>query len=183
MNDRPFLAVSVALGLMRLMELRHSRRNERLTGVERIAGADAAAYPLMAALHLALFLLPLFEPRRAPPQRVLGGALLALATALRLCCIRSLGTAWNVRSAVAADLNVVDAGPYRFIRHPNYLAVAIEFAALPLFGGAIRSAIILSLANALILARRIRAEEAVLLELDEYRRKMAGKARFLPGVF
>ena len=182
MNDPAFVVLSFTLGLLRLTELRHSRANEMKTGIRRMPGAAASTYPLMVALNVALFTAPLLEPRRARPHRLIAGLLLAVATALRVWCIRSLGDQWNVRSAVPPRLRVVGAGPYRFVRHPNYLAVAIEFCALPLFGGALRSAVVLSLANAALLWHRVAAEEALLGSSPEYRRIMGGKSRFLPGL-
>ena len=182
MSDPPFVIVSFALGLLRLVELRHSRANEIKAGIVGIPGAAASTYPAMVALNIALFTMPLFEPRRARPRRFIAGLLLALAATLRIWCIRSLGDQWNVRSAVPKELRVVCAGPYRFIRHPNYLAVAIEFCALPLFGGAARSALVLSLANAAVLWHRVSAEETMLGRSPEYRRIMGDKARFIPGL-
>jgi methyltransferase len=74
-------------------------------------------------------------------------------------------------------------GPYRYIRHPNYAAVCLEFLALPLAGGATRSATSLSCLNAVVLACRIRAEERLLARSPAYRRAFEGRARFIPGVF
>jgi methyltransferase len=88
-----------------------------------------------------------------------------------------------VRAVVPRDLVPVARGPYRYVRHPNYLAVVIEFAALPLAGGARFSALALSALNALVLADRVRAEERLLEARPGYARLFAGKARFIPGVW
>jgi len=85
-----------------------------------------------------------------------------------------------VRAVVPSDLPVVDRGPYRFIRHPNYVALGLEFLGLPLIGGAYLSAAGLGLANALLLRRRIADEEALLMAIPAYRLRMAHKPRFLP---
>ena len=79
-----------------------------------------------------------------------------------------------------SDLPVVDRGPYRFIRHPNYVALGLEFLGLPLIGGAYLSAVGLGLANALLLGRRIGDEEALLMTIPAYRERMAHKPRFVP---
>ncbi len=138
----------------------------------------------MVATHVGLFLLPPLEARltsRERRRRTGAWSLLLLAAgALRLWSIHSLGDQWNVRGLVADDLRPVTIGPYRWIRHPNYLAVAIEVAAMPMALGAWRSAIGLSLANFSVLWRRIRAEERLLSERPGYSEAFARKARFIP---
>jgi len=77
---------------------------------------------------------------------------------------------------------VVTTGPYRWIRHPNYLVVVLEIASLPLLHGAWISALGLSLLNAAVLARRIPTEEAALSRLAGWREAMADRARLVPGL-
>lgn len=171
------------VGAQRLRELALSRRNER--GM-RGSRAAARSYPLMVAAHVGLCTLPLVEVavrRRRPRGPALWLGLLGAATALRWWSIRSLGRSWNVRAVVPSELRPVTGGPYRYIRHPNYLAVAIEFAALPLAGGATWSALGLSLLDALVLADRVRAEERLLAAVPGYEEAFRGRARFIPGVF
>lgn len=184
--SRRYVALVAVVAGQRLVELVISRRNERRAG-EVVGTAGRRSFPFMVAIHVGLFALPQLErrlrPRRLRPAIVLPAlGALVLATALRLWVIRSLGRAWNVRGRVAADLQVVDGGPYRFIRHPNYLAVSLEMAALPLAGGAPLSAAALSVANALVLVPRVRAEEALLDRIPGYRERMGAKPRFLPRV-
>ena len=129
-----YLAVLGANAGVRLSELALSRRNERVRGGEPSA---PGTYPLMVAAHVALVAMPLLEVSiRGARPRLGWGAVLAGATALRVWCIASLGTAWNVRASVPADLEPVVTGPYRYIRHPNYVAVILEFLAVPLVAGA-----------------------------------------------
>ena len=178
-----YLGLIGLTGLQRLRELQISARNESDTGGERAA---AGSYPMMVAAHIALFTLPLIEVslrRRRPPVALalVGAGVLAAATALRWWSIRSLGPAWNVRAAVPEALRPVTRGPYRWIRHPNYVAVALEFAALPLAGGAWISAILLSALNAGVLALRIPAEERLLERSPEYVALVSGKPRFIPN--
>jgi len=77
----------------------------------------------------------------------------------------------------------VTSGPYRYVRHPNYVAVILEFLAIPLLAGAWVSALVLSGWNAFVLFDRIQSEERALDESPAYRRAFEGKARFIPGVF
>lgn len=141
---------------------------------------------MMVGAHALLFILPVQEirlgRRRASRPRIWLGVL-AAATGLRWWSISTLGEQWNVRAAVPDDLEPVTAGPYRWIRHPNYLAVILEFLALPLAGGAWVSAAGLSLLNGAVLADRIRAEEALLARSPRYRAAFARKPRLIPGLF
>lgn len=167
----------------RLREVGLSHRLE-----QGLAGTAAApgSFPIMVATHIGLFLLPSLEARWAParaPGAGLWATLLLAATALRWWSIRSLGTQWNVRAIVPEDLRPVTAGPYRWIRHPNYLAVIAEFWALPMAAGAWRSAIGLSLVNAAVLTDRIRSEEALLAAVPGYSEAFAARGRFIPGIF
>lgn len=171
-----------AVGAQRLRELALSRRNER-----GVLGSRAAArtYPLMVAAHAGLCTLPLLEAavrgRRARAPAVWLG-LLAASTALRWWAIGTLGESWNVRAVVPSDLRPVARGPYRFVRHPNYLAVALEFMALPLAGGATWCAVGLSLLDAAVLVDRIREEERLLAAVPGYEDAFRGRARLVPFV-
>jgi methyltransferase len=180
-----YLAVLATVAAQRLRELSISRRNSGSTG-----GPPSApgTYPLIVAAHVALLVLPPLEIRlahRRPTGRaaVAWLGLLAAATALRWWSIQSLGDSWNVRAQVPDDLAPVTSGPYRFLRHPNYLSLLIEFVALPMAGGAWLSAIGLSALNGAALAFRIRAEEAQLGSSPAYREAFRDKARLIPGVF
>ena len=179
--------VLLAFGAQRGLELLYSARNERLIRSRQPSAPQASEriFRGIALVNLGLFTLPLLERvwrRRAPPAFIAGlGWVAALAAvALRLSVIASLRGAWTVRAVVPSDLPVVDRGPYRFIRHPNYVALGLEFLGLPLIGGAYLSAAGLGLANALLLRRRVADEEALLMAIPAYRLRMAHKPRFVP---
>lgn len=169
------------LAAQRLAELRRSTVNRRQApgGVP----SSPRTYPLMVATHVALFITSGWpRPRRSVPAAVEAAALAGLAGAicLRLSVIRALGPSWNVTAHVTETTRVVISGPYRRLRHPNYTAVALEFACLPLAVGAVREAMWLSLANAAVLWPRIRAEEALLDRVPGYHAAFQGVPRFLP---
>jgi methyltransferase len=172
--------LGAGLGMMRLAELGWSRRNLRRAG----PGQQAAprGFPAMVAVNLALFLLCAVPRRRRPPAGLELAALTGLGAAvvLRLWAIASLGEGWNVTAVVPEGLRVVTAGPYRWVRHPNYLAVIVEFACLPVAVGAYWEAMLLSAANAAVLVPRIRAEEALLDRVPGYSEAFAGIPRLLP---
>jgi len=84
------------------------------------------------------------------------------STALRWWCVSVLGKHWNPRLIVVPGAPLVRSGPYRWLHHPNYTAVTAEVVALPLVHSAWVTAIVFSIANALVLSMRIRAEDAAL---------------------
>jgi methyltransferase len=157
----------------RLIELRIAARNRRRLlargGVEVAPGH----YRWMVLLHAAFLIsCPLevwllgrpFIPTLAAPML----ALVLLATALRYWVIRTLDGRWTTRIVVLPGVPPVAGGPYRFLRHPNYLAVCTEVAALPLVHTAWLTALAFSILNALVLRVRIRAEEGALRRLTPY---------------
>lgn len=162
------LGAFVALVLaQRLVELRLARRNEAWARSRGALEHGRAHYPLFIVLHagwiagLTLEALAL-GPALAPGWPWFLGAYL-IAQAGRAWAIASLGPYWNTRILVVPGHPLVRSGPYRFLRHPNYLVVAIELAAGPLVFGAWRTALIASLLNAaLLLLVRIPAEEHAL---------------------
>lgn len=176
------------VGAQRVLELAWSRRNERAADSSASGGALAesrAAFGAMVVAHAGLVVLPPLEaeflvPLDAPWLRAAALGVFVLAQALRYWAIRSLGTAWNVRARVTPELGVSTRGPYRFVRHPNYLAVVLEFVAVPLALGSWRSALLLNAFHAPVLALRIRREEALLFQVPGYAAVMRAKGRLLP---
>ncbi|KUO12490.1 isoprenylcysteine carboxyl methyltransferase family protein [Streptomyces sp. DSM 15324] len=162
-----YALVLLAVAAERLAELLVARRNAALTlaraGVEHGRGH----YPVMVALHTGLLVCCLLEPALAdrPFLPALGWPMLALAVlaqGLRWWCVTTLGPFWNTRVIVVPGARLVAAGPYRFLRHPNYLAVVVEIAALPLVHSAWLTAAAFSLANAALLTVRVRCENTAL---------------------
>ncbi len=158
-----------AVAVERVVELALARRNSAWTlgrgGIEH--GRDH--YPWMVALHTALLAGCLLEPTLAarPFVPLLGWtalALVAASQALRWWCVRSLGPYWNTRVIVVPGTPPVRRGPYRFprLRHPNYVAVAVEGAALPLVHGAWLTALAFTAANTALMSVRIRCEDTAL---------------------
>ena len=187
MSPVRYAVVLLAFGTQRGLELAYSARNERAIRARQPSAPQASEriFRWIALANLGLFTLPILERvwrRRSPPALIAGiGWVAALtAVALRLSVIASLREAWTVRAVVPSDLPVVDRGPYRFIRHPNYVALGLEFLGLPLIGGAYLSAVGLGVTNALLLRRRIGDEEELLMAITAYRQRMAHKPRFMP---
>jgi methyltransferase len=121
----------------------------------------------MAAMHAAFLVACVAEVAVAdrPFLPWLGWPMLALVVAsqaLRWWCVATLGHQWNTRVIVVPGLPLVSAGPYRWLRHPNYVAVVVEVVALPLVHTAWVTALVFTLANAAVLAVRIPVEERAL---------------------
>ena len=181
-----FLLFLVVTALFRLTELVISRRNWR----HHRHNAEMVREPLffwMVLLHIGFFVLILLETQWGRPQ--FGGPLswialvmTAFAVGLRFWVLKSLGPSWNVRVIQGRDYPIISHGPYRWIRHPNYLVVILEIAFIPLIMHLYWSALILSIANAMVLWSRIRTEEQALARNPEWRRRMSAKPRFLPFI-
>ncbi|MET9480698.1 isoprenylcysteine carboxyl methyltransferase family protein [Streptomyces sp. NPDC006638] len=162
-----YTALILAVGAERLAELVVAKRNLRWSlergGVERGQGH----YPPMVVLHTGLLLGCLTEVWLAdrPFDAVLGWSALAVAVAaqgLRWWCIRTLGPRWNTKVVVVPGLPLVTGGPYRWFRHPNYVAVVAEGIALPLVHTAWTTALVFTVLNAWLLTVRIRCENRAL---------------------
>lgn len=162
-----FVVLVVLVGFERLAELVVSTRN---TGWSLAHGGRETGrrhYPVMVALHTGFLVAMLVEAfvRRPIVLPGLAWSMLALVIAaqgLRWWCILTLGRRWNTRVIVVPGLPPVRSGPYRLLKHPNYLAVVIEGFALPLVHACWITAVGFTLANAFLLAVRVRVENAAL---------------------
>lgn len=153
--------VALLVAAQRLLELGLARRHDvRLLargGVEHGRPNHLAIVALHAAWLVTVALLPPHGPFH--PWLLV---LYALLQPLRYWCILSLGERWTTRVIVLPQVPLVQRGPYRWLRHPNYLVVALEFPLLPLVFGAFRLALLFGALNLVLLAWRIRIEEGAL---------------------
>ncbi len=167
MSQQAYTALIVLVALERLAELLVSSRN--LTWARDHGGTEAGQshYPAMVVLHIGLLVGCLAEVWWADPDpsALLSATMLVLvlaAQALRWWCIASLGRRWNTRVVVVPGMPLVRTGPYRYLRHPNYVAVVVEGIALPLVGGAWLTAVVFTVLNAWLLRVRIGVEDRAL---------------------
>ena len=165
-----FLVLILAVGLERVAELVVSERNRRWSLARGGVETGAGHYPPMVLLHTGLLVGALVEVlvTDRPFLGWLGWPMLALALgaqALRWWCIATLGRQWCTRVVVVPGLGAVTGGPYRLLRHPNYLAVVVEGFALPLVHTAWVTAAVFTVLNAVLLRVRIRTEEQALTAL------------------
>lgn len=178
-----YLGLLCLLGGERAVELVVARRNARRAFAAGGVETGRRVYAVMVAVH-ALFPLAcagevLFLSRPFPGAAGMAALTVALgAQALRWWAVAALGERWNTRIIVVPGAPPVTGGPYRFLGHPNYLAVVLEMAAVPLIHGAWLTALVFSASNAALLAHRIPAEERALGR--PWAEAFGGRPRLLP---
>lgn len=158
------MVAALALGyvvMARLAEMVLARRNTRRLIAAGAHEASPGHYPLLIALHVGWLAALAWW---APGQPVQWGwlALFAALQPLRIWVMATLGARWTARIVVVPGETLVNHGPYRWMRHPNYAVVVGELASLPLAFGLWRLALVVSSLNFAALAVRIRAEDAAL---------------------
>ncbi|WP_081413174.1 isoprenylcysteine carboxyl methyltransferase family protein [Aneurinibacillus terranovensis] len=180
-----FYAVFVFLIVQRLVELKVAKRNRAWMMSRGGKEIGAGHYPLMVLMHAGFFISLWTESAwKGYPLSVFWKALLGVLLVvqlLRYWAIVSLGRCWNTRIIYVPGGEAVRKGPYRFLRHPNYVVVILEFAVIPLFFKAYVTFFTFSLLNAIMLRHRIRVEEQALLSHTSYSRVMGDRRRFMPG--
>lgn len=164
-----YTVLVLTVGAERVAELVVSLRNARWSLARGAVERGRGHYPPMVVLHTGLLVGAVVEVWAAdrPFVPALGWTMLVVVVAsqaLRWWCVRTLGPRWNTRVLVVPGLPLVASGPYRYrwLRHPNYVAVAAEGAALPLVHGAWVTALVFTVLNAGLLVVRIRCENAAL---------------------
>ncbi|MCV7290883.1 isoprenylcysteine carboxyl methyltransferase family protein [Mycolicibacterium wolinskyi] len=165
MGVKSYTTLIAAVAAERLLELVVSKRNLEWSKANGGKEFGAGHYPVMVALHTGLLVGALAEGRRRTFRPALGWPMFAVVLAaqgLRWWCITTLGRQWNTRVVVVPGASRVVDGPYRVIPHPNYVAVVAEGAALPLVRGGWITALVFSIANAVLLRTRIRVENEAL---------------------
>ena len=150
------------VAIQRLAELAYARRNEKRLLAQGGHEVGAGLYPWIVGLHVAwLASLVIGVPAETPVRWPYLIAFLVLQGG-RAWVMASLGPYWTTRVISVPGQPLVRRGPYKYLRHPNYLVVAGEIALLPLAFGAWRIALTYSLFNAILLWFRISAEDRAL---------------------
>lgn len=158
-----FTLIVAAVGVERLAEMAVAKRNAAWSFARGGIETGRGHWPFMVVLHIGLLVGAVAEvwlldrpflPWLGWPMLVL----LVAAQALRWWCIATLGRQWNARVIVVPGAQRVTSGPYRWLRHPNYVAVVVEGIALPLLHTAWVTALVFTLLNAVVLTLRLRAE-------------------------
>jgi methyltransferase len=174
--------------LRKIVDQVRSKRNIRRLQQQQVLPSRDGALPWMLIAHIAFFVLtPLevvllsrpFLPALGIPMIVL----FVLAALLRWWATALLGRQWCSKVMVPGDLQPVTTGPYRVVRHPNYLAVSVELLSAGLIYSAYLSTLVVGVLNLYAIIKRIHAEEEVLLQVPAYRSALADKARLIPGIY
>ena len=167
-----FVVLILAVGVERVVELVISQRHVGWALARGGVELGRSHYPFMVLLHVSLLVGSVVEV--VVLQRAfyawLGWPMLlgvALGQGLRWWCITTLGPQWNTRVVVVPEAGRVTAGPYRHLRHPNYVAVVVEGVCLPLVHTAWITASVFTICNAFLLRVRIRTEDQALALLDQ----------------
>ena len=181
-----FTALVILAAVGRLLELRIANRNRRRLLARGGIEVSPGHYPWMVALHTTWLISCVAEVwlLDRPFLPWLGALALAAflgAFALRYWVISTLGERWTTRIVILPGAPLITGGPYRWLRHPNYLAVILEILSLPLVHTAWLTALAFSLLDGILLRVRIRAEEAGLSKMSGYDEAFADRPRLIPG--
>jgi methyltransferase len=170
------IVISIVI-LQRLVELVVAKRNEKWMRGQGAFEAGAAHYPVMVSMHIAFFFSLIAEvllfDKSLSSVWILFLIIFLVTQLARIWCLTSLGKFWNTKIIILPGANVVQKGPYKWIRHPNYVIVATELLVLPLMFSAYFTAIIFSFLNVWMLSVRIPAEEKALKEATNYKEKFS----------
>ncbi len=180
-----FAGIVALLALQRLAELRLSRKNEARILAQGGIEVAPEQYRMMKVLHTSWFaamLVEVFVLQRpfVPALSLCALCLLIAGQVFRYSAIRTLGWRWTVRVMILPGAEPVRSGIYRFIRHPNYLGVILEIAAVPLIHSAFITALVYSAANAVLLYSRVVTEEKALSVYNQYQQVFENQPRFFP---
>lgn len=156
----------------RILELIISKRNLRWSFDQGGIEYGRSHYKYMVAIHVGLLGGCLIEVWSARPEfnPLLSWTMFTLAMgsqALRWWCISTLGKQWNTLVVIIPGLTAVTSGPYKWFKHPNYVAVVIEGIALPMVGFAWRTALIFTFLNIFVLSARLKVENRALASLAQ----------------
>ena len=165
-----FTLLILLVAVERIVELIVSKRNLRWSFDQGGVEYGRSHYKYMVALHVFLLSGCLIEvwvvrPTIIPLFSWVMFAFALASQALRWWCIATLGRRWNTLVVIIPSLPAIHTGPYKWFKHPNYVAVVIEGFALPLVGSAWITALTFSLLNIFVLTARLRSENAALAML------------------
>ncbi len=168
-----YLIVTLVI-LQRLTEVVIAKRNEKWMIAQGAYEVGNSHYPYMVTMHISFFLFLIVEVvtnhNGISPLFLLFFILFVAVQALRIWCIRSLGTFWNTKILILPHAQVVRKGPYEIMRHPNYAVVCLEILLLPLMFQAYFTAFCFTLLNITMLSVRIPIEEKALRDATNYNR-------------
>lgn len=173
-----FLAIIIT---QRFIELFIAKRNEKWMKANGAIEVGQEHYKYIVLLHFLFFISFLIEvshyDNNISPIWPAFLALFALTQILRVWCMKSLGRFWNTKILIMPNVAVISSGPYKYIKHPNYLVVALELFIIPLFFQAYITAFTFSLLNTVMMLIRIPSEEKALMKQTNYRQVFSTRSK------
>lgn len=170
--------------IQRLIELVIARRNEKWMKGQGAIEFGKSHYPYMVLMHILFFLLLFIESvffvKEISAYWIPLFVIFLFTQAIRIWALTSLGKYWNTKIIVLPNANVVKKGPYRYLKHPNYVIVTIELLIIPLMFKAYFTLILFAILNFIILSIRIPEEEKALRSLTKYEGIFEESNRFVP---
>jgi methyltransferase len=174
-----FFIIIFLVIIQRITEVFIAKRNEKKMLAQGAYEVGASHYPYMVTLHVSFFVCLITEAlifnRGISPLFPLFFLIFLFVQALRIWCLRSLGSFWNTKIIILPGAQVVTKGPYLYLKHPNYVVVCIEIVLLPLMFQAYFTAICFTLFNLAMLSVRIPLEEKALMEVTNYNEEFQKK--------
>jgi methyltransferase len=150
----------------RILELFLAKRNEQIVKSKGALEFDRDGYRYIVVMHVAFFISLVLEnfllQRELNRFWVLFFLIFLIAQLLRYSAIYSLGVYWNTKVLVVPGSELTTKGPYRYLKHPNYIAVVVEIAVIPLIFSCYFTSILFSIMNLIVVRRRIGIEESAL---------------------
>ncbi|WP_442594405.1 isoprenylcysteine carboxyl methyltransferase family protein [Neobacillus sp. D3-1R] len=181
-----FFLFLVIIILQRLLELIVAKGNEKWMKKQGGIEYGRNHYRFIVGIHSFFFLFFIWEVIYFQKNISAIWPILLLFFVLtqvgRVWALSSLGRYWNTKIIVVPDAEVVVKGPYKYVKHPNYVIVTLEFLIIPLFYQAYLTMFVFSLLNVWILSIRIPEEEKALKEWTPYGATFEKSPRFFPKI-
>lgn len=183
-----YICLLVLVGIERLAEVAISRHNQSKMKAQGVQKVREPHYPWLVLFHAVILVAAgaevLFLHRPLIPALAISMlALFILSNLIRYWVIYLLAGLWNIQIMDSGRVGIVTSGPYRWVRHPNYVGVVLEIFSLPMIHTAWITAVVGTLGYFEILRRRLKIEDRVLMANPAYREAMGDKPRFLPRLF
>lgn len=186
-TETGFAFILFIIAVQRIFEIKKSRKHE--FNLKKQGGQEHAPrhFYLMVLIHAAWFISMIIEVYLLKRPFYVGLFFVAaiftlLGNWLRYQSMKALGPRWTIRIFTIANFEPVTDGIYKYVRHPIYLGVILEIAFIPLLHTAYLTAIFFSLANALLLKKRIYEEERALSFINNYQNVFHDKPSFIPNL-
>ncbi|MBM7703258.1 isoprenylcysteine carboxyl methyltransferase family protein [Metabacillus iocasae] len=179
-----FYVLLIMLAVQRVIELIVAKRNEKWMKKQGAIEIGQAHYKWIVIVHMSFFISLFIEVQWF--QKAVSNwwiwltLLFVIVQGARVWAISSLGKYWNTKIIILPEADVVLKGPYRYMKHPNYVIVAMEFIIIPLLFHAYVTLILFSLLNIAVLSVRIPIEEKALRSLTNYEQSTQKYRRFVP---